>query len=69
MSHACKLWGLIVIGGLEQTSLANAIFFSITKVKAQWRVIITHCLKNWVQKDKDKWSLDHLSWKKYKHAF
>jgi len=63
MSLACKSWGVIVIGGLEQTSLANVIFLSITKVKAHWKAIITCCLKNWMQKNKDKWPPDYLLWK------
>jgi uncharacterized membrane protein len=62
MLLACKLWDLIVIGGLEQTSLVNLIFLSIAKVKARWRPILTCCLKNWMQKDRDKWSFNHLSW-------
>jgi len=65
MSLACKLWDLIKMGGLKQTSPANAIFLSIIKVKACWRTILTHYLKNWMQKDKDKWPLDCLSWKKW----
>jgi hypothetical protein len=34
MSLAWKFWNLRVIRGLEQTSFANAIFFSIAKTKA-----------------------------------
>jgi hypothetical protein len=34
MSFACKWCDLIVMGGLEQASLVNAIFLSITKAKA-----------------------------------
>ncbi len=68
MSFACKLWDLIIIGGLKQTSHANTIFFSIIKVKAHWRVILTRYLKNWMQKNKDKWSLNHLSWKRWTHS-
>jgi hypothetical protein len=68
MSPACKSWDLIVMGCLEQTSHANAIFISITKVKACWRIIITCCLKNWMQKDKDKWPPNHLLWKRWAHS-
>ncbi len=50
MSLACKLWDLIVMGGLEQTSFANTIFLSITEVETHWRVILTHYLKSWMQK-------------------
>ncbi len=32
--------------GLEQTSPANEIFFSIAQAKACWNAIQTHCLKN-----------------------
>jgi len=60
MSLSCKSWDLIVMGGLEQTSLANTIFLSITKVKTHWKAILTHYLKKWMQKDKDKWLLDRL---------
>jgi hypothetical protein len=45
MSLACKLWYLIVVGGLEQASPTNAIFFFIIKVKAHWKEILTQCLK------------------------
>jgi hypothetical protein len=48
MSFTCKSWDLIIIGGLEQTSLANTIFLFITKAKARWRVILTHCFKKWL---------------------
>jgi hypothetical protein len=68
MLPTCKLWILIVVGGLEQASPANVIFLSIVKVKACWRTILTWCLKNWMQKDKDKWSLDRLSWKRWTHS-
>jgi hypothetical protein len=34
------------MGGLEQTSPANAIFLSIAKAKAHWKAILTCCLKN-----------------------
>ncbi len=63
----CKLWDLIIVGGLEQASFANAIFLSIAKAKAHWRTILTCCLKNWMQKDKDKWPLDCLWWKRRTH--
>jgi hypothetical protein len=56
------------MGGLEQTSLANVIFLYIAKAKARWRAILTHCLKNWMQKDKDKWPPNCLSWKKHVHS-
>jgi len=68
MSPTCKLWDLIVMGDLEQTSHVNTIFLSIAKVKAHWRVILTRCLKNWMKKDKDKWPFDHLSWKRWTHS-
>jgi hypothetical protein len=68
MLPTCKLWNLIVMGGLEQTSPTNAIFFSIINVKMCWRIISTQCLKNWMQKDKDKWPLDCLSWKRWPHS-
>jgi hypothetical protein len=51
---ACKSWDLIVMGGLEQTLPANAIFLSIAEAKTCWRAILTCCLKNWMQKNKDK---------------
>jgi hypothetical protein len=68
MSPACKLWDLIVMGGLEQTSSAKANFFFIIEVKAHWKSILTHCLKNWMQKDKDKWPFDYLLWKIRAHS-
>ncbi len=58
---------LIVMGGLEQASHANIIFLSIAKVKAHWRAILTCWLKNWMQKDKDKWPPNHLLWKRRAH--
>jgi hypothetical protein len=64
MSLACKLWNLIIIRGLEQASPVNAIFLSIAKAKAHYRAILTHYLKNWMQKKKDKWPHNGLSWKK-----
>ncbi len=45
MSHACKSWDLIVMGGLKQTSPTNVIFFFITEAKARWKTILTHYLK------------------------
>jgi hypothetical protein len=63
MLLACKLWDLIVMGGVEQTSPANAIFNFIAKVKACWNAILTNYLKIWMQKNKDKWPPDYLSWK------
>ncbi len=66
MSPACKLWDLIITRGLEQASSINAIFLSIVEAKACWRAIVT-CLKNWMQKDKDKWFLDRVSWKWQAH--
>jgi hypothetical protein len=53
MSTACKSWDLIVMGGPEHASSANTIFLFIAKAKAHWKAILTHCLKNWMQKDKD----------------
>jgi hypothetical protein len=42
------------------------------EVKARWKSILTHwkailtcSLKNWMQKDKDKWPFDQLSWKRW----
>jgi len=60
MSPACKWCDLIVMGGLEQASFANVIFLSIAKAKACWKAILRCCLKNWMQKNKDKWPFDHL---------
>jgi hypothetical protein len=57
------------MGGLEQASLANAIFLSIAKAKACWRTILRCCLKIWMQKDKDKWLPNYLSWKTQTHFF
>jgi len=65
MSPTCKLWDLIVVGGLEQASPVNVIFLSIAKVKACWRAILTCYLKNWMQKNKDKWPFDLILWKKW----
>jgi hypothetical protein len=67
MSLACKSWDLIIMGGLKQTSLSNAIFLSI-KAKTHWRTILTHCLKNWMQTYKDNWPLECLSWEKWAHS-
>jgi hypothetical protein len=49
------------MGGLEQASPTNAIFLSIIEAKAHWKVILTRYLKNWMQKDKDKWPPTCLS--------
>ncbi len=65
MSFACK-WDLIIMGGLKQASLANAVFLSMTKAKACWRVILTGCLKNWMQKTKIN-DLSIVYHGKYKH--
>ncbi len=35
-------------------SPAEAIFLSIAEAKSLWKVILTHYVKNWMQKDKDK---------------
>jgi hypothetical protein len=35
-----------LMGGLEHTSLANTIFFSIEETKTRSRAILTCCLKN-----------------------
>jgi hypothetical protein len=51
MSLACKSWNLIIMGGLKQASPTNTIFLFTAKVKAHWRIILTHCLKNWMQKN------------------
>ncbi len=67
MSPACKLWSNSN-GSLKHTSCANVILLSIAKAKAHWKVMLTHCLKNWIQKDKDEWFLDHLSWKRRAHS-
>jgi hypothetical protein len=45
------------MGGLEQALFANAIFLFIVEAKAPCREILTHCLKNWMQKDKDNYLL------------
>jgi hypothetical protein len=42
-------------------------FLSTTEAKAHWKAMLTRCLKNWMQKDKDKWSPNHLSWKRWTH--
>jgi len=68
MSPACKSWDLIVMGGLEYTSFVNAILRSIVEAKACWRAILTCYMKNWMQKYKDKWPLDHLLWKRHAHS-
>jgi len=57
------------MGGLEQPSFANAIFLSIAKAKACWRTILRCYLKIWMQKDKDKWLPNCLSWKTQAHFF
>jgi len=67
MSPTCKSWSLIITGGLEQTSPTNAIFFSIVETKSCWRIILTCYLKNWMQKDKDKWPFNH-AWKRWTHS-
>jgi len=68
MSLTCKSWDLIIMGGLEQASPTKSIFFFIIEVKTCWKVILTCCLKNWMQKDKDKWPPNHLSWKRQIHS-
>jgi len=68
MSLACKLWDLIVVGVLEKTSLVNAIFLSIVEAKAHCRAILAYYLKNWMQKNKDKWSFNRLMLKKRAHS-
>jgi len=68
MLHTCKLWNLIVIGGLDQTSFANVIFHFIAEAKAHQRTILTCYFKKWIQKDKDKWSPNCLSWKRRAHS-
>ncbi len=44
----------------------NLLFYS--KVKANWKTILTCYLKNWMQKDKDKWPPNHLLWKRQAHS-
>jgi hypothetical protein len=68
MLPTCKSWNLIIMGGLEQALLDNVIFLSIVKAKTCWRTILTHCLKTWMQKDKEKWPFDCLSWKRRAHS-
>jgi hypothetical protein len=68
MSPTCKLWDLIVVEGLKQASHVNTIFLSIGETKACWRAILTCYLKNWMQKDKDKWSFDRLLWQIQTHS-
>ncbi len=68
MSLACKSWDLIIMRSLEQTSPTNAIFLSIIKAKTCLKTILTHCLKNWMQKDKDKWPCKCLLQKKWAHS-
>jgi hypothetical protein len=67
MLPTCKSWDLKLIGGLEQTSFAKVILLCIAEAKACWRAILTCYLKNWMQKDKDKWPFNRLSWKKQAH--
>jgi hypothetical protein len=64
----CKLRGLIVIGGLKKPSFINTIFPFIIEVKARWRAILTHYLKNWMEKNKDKWPFNCLSWKSWTNS-
>jgi len=68
MLLAHKSWDLIIMGGLKQTSFANIIFLFIIEAKTRWKAILTHCLKNWMQKDKDKWPFNYLSWKRQTHS-
>jgi hypothetical protein len=68
MSLTHKLWDLIIMGGLEHASLANTTFLSITKATTCWREILIRCLKNWMQKDKDKWFPNCLLWKRWAHS-
>jgi hypothetical protein len=68
MSLACKSWDLIVMEGLKQASPTNAIFLFIVQAKAGWKTILTRYLKNWMQKNKDKWSPDGLLWKRWAHS-
>jgi len=68
MSPKCKLWGLLLIGGLEQASLANAIFLFIDEAKTCWKAIFTCYLKNWMQKEENKWSHGHLLCKNWTHS-
>ncbi len=63
-----ELWDLKIIGGLKQTSYAKAIFFSIAKAKTCWKVILICSMKNRMQKDKNKWPPDRLSWKRRTHS-
>ncbi len=63
MLLTCKLWDLIIIEDLKQASLANVIFLSMAKTKASWKAILTCSLKNGMQKGKDKWLPNRLSWK------
>jgi hypothetical protein len=32
------------------------------------KAILMHCLKNWMQKHKDKWFFDCLLWKRWAHS-
>ncbi len=59
---------LLIMGGLEQASPANVIFLFMVKAKTHWRAILTHCLKNWMQKNKDKRPIDCLLWKRQAHS-
>jgi hypothetical protein len=65
-SPTWKSWDLIVMGGLKHAP-TNVIFFFIAEAKACWKAILTHYLKNWMQKDKYKWLPNHLSWKRQAH--
>jgi hypothetical protein len=37
----------------------------MAQAKACWKAILTCCPRNWVQKDRDKWFFEHLSWKRW----
>jgi hypothetical protein len=55
--------------GRSRTNITDhEIFLSIVEAKAHWRAILTNCLKNWMQKNKDKWFFDRLSRKRWAHS-
>jgi hypothetical protein len=53
---------------MKKTFFANTIFLFTARANAHWRVILTCCLKNWMQKDKGKLFFDCLSWKSQAHS-
>ncbi len=54
--------------GRSRTNITKTIFLFTLEAKACRRAILTWCLENWMQKDKDKWPLDRLLLKKWAHS-